>query len=73
MTEMMIEFRLHDPPNERILMRVSQMLCLFLDHHQIRTTENGWTVTVHSNDWARVERTFRLAFLGGKVHAMDAE
>ena len=78
----MIEFRLQGPMNNRLpdvgkfqpgeacLMRVSAMLCLFPLHRQIRTIENGWTVTVFEDDWDKVERAFRNAYLGGKVHAV---
>jgi hypothetical protein len=80
--EMMVEFRMKGPmenrlskvgkyaPGETVLMRVSQMLCLFPDHRQIRTTESGWTVEVFHEDWPRVEKAFRSAYLGGKVHAV---
>ncbi len=78
--ETMVEFRLQGAMNNRLpnvgkqmpgeicFMRVSQMLCLFPEHRQIRTTENGWTVDVYEEDWAKVEKAFRSAFLGGKVH-----
>lgn len=81
----MVEFRLKGPmnnrlpnvgketPGETVLMRVSQILCLFPDHRQIRTTENGWTVEVFAKDWDKVERAFRAAYLGGKVHAVELE
>lgn len=54
---------------ESCLMRVSAMLCLFPEHFQIRTIENGWTVTVCEEDWPKVERAFRSAYLGMPVHA----
>lgn len=79
--ERMIEFRLPGPMNNRLpkvgkimpgevcLMRISAMLCLFPEHRQIRTIENGWTVEVYEEDWEKVEKAFRSAYLGGKVHA----
>ena len=83
MTDMMVEFRIKGPvmnnpltnvgtyqPGEMVYMRVSAMLCLFPEHHQIRTIENGWTVDVFDKDWPKVERAFRSAYLGGKVHAV---
>ena len=81
MNDMMVEFRLNAfmenrlgkvgkyAPGERVLMRVSAMLCLFPEHHQVRTIENGWTVDVFEGDWPKVERAFRYAYLGAKVHA----
>jgi hypothetical protein len=85
--EIMVEFRLKGPignrltkrgnevgknqPGELCLMRVSQMLCLFPAHFQIRTTENGWTVEVYEEDWPKVEKAFRAAYLGGKVSAAE--
>jgi hypothetical protein len=80
--ETMVEFRLQETPmprgreremqarGERCLMRVSQILCLFPEHFQIRTVENGWTVTVCEEDWPKVERAFRSAYSGSKVHAV---
>ena len=76
--ERMVEFRLNGPatglplksqPGERCLMRVSAMLCLFPEHHQIRTIENAWTVEVFEEDWDKVEKAFRSAYLGREVHA----
>ena len=81
----MIEFRLKGPmnnripnvgkdmPGERIYMRTSAMMCLFPDHHQIRTIEYGWTVEVCTEDWPKVEKAFRSAYLGGVVKAMEAD
>ncbi len=76
----MIEFRLKGGMNrapktgffagETCLLRLSQILCLFPDHHQIRTTESGWTIDVYEEDWPKVERAFRNNYLGGKVKAM---
>lgn len=83
--ERMIEFRLRGPmnnrlpkvgqyqPGERCLMRVSAMLCLFPEQHQIRTVENGWTVVVFEEDWERVEKAFRSAYLGREVHAAGGD
>ncbi len=80
--ERMIQFRLNGPMNNRLpnvgkpqpgemcLMRISAILCLFPDHHQIRTIEHGWTVQVFEEDWERVEKAFRSAYLGGEVHAV---
>ena len=71
MTETMVEFRiLNATPmsGERILLRVSQIMCLLPDHRQVRTVERGWTLTAHPADWDKVERAFRSAYLGGKVH-----
>lgn len=59
-------------PGEPCLMRVSAMMCLFPDHRQIRTIEHGWTVDVCEEDWSKVEKAFRSAYLGGVVRAMDA-
>lgn len=82
MNDRMIEFRLKGPmnnrlpnvgkpmPGEKCYMRVSMILCLFPEHQQIRTVENGWTVDVCDQDWEKVERAFRNAYLGGKVHAV---
>jgi hypothetical protein len=79
--ERMVEFRLKrscmprgremEPltPGEICLMRVSAMLCLFPEHRQIRTIENSWTVEVCEEDWPKVERAFRSAYLGMPVHA----
>jgi hypothetical protein len=79
--ERMVEFRLEDHPmprgrekemqahGETVLMRVSAMMCLFPGHRQIRTIEHGWTVTVCEEDWPKVERAFRSAYLGMPVHA----
>ena len=58
------------PPGETVLMRVSQIMCLFPEHRQVRTVENGWTLTVFEEDWPKVEKAFRSAFLGGKVHSI---
>jgi hypothetical protein len=81
MTDCMVEFRIDPTPmprgrenekqahGETVYMRVSAMMCLFPDHHQIRTIEHGWTVTVCLEDWPKVERAFRACYLGGKVHA----
>lgn len=78
--ETMVEFRINGPmcrapkrghePGEKCLMRVSQILCLFPEHRQVRTTESGWTLDVYEGDWDKVERAFRSAYLGGKVHAV---
>jgi len=71
--EPMIEFHLEWTPGprgrenkmqatgERVLMRISSILCLFPEHRQIRTIEQGWTVTVCEEDWAAVESAFRSA------------
>lgn len=81
--ERMVEFRLAGvmdnrlpkvgkrKPGEPCLMRVSAILCLFPQHRQIRTIENGWTLEVHEEDWDKVEKAFRSAYLGLPVHAMD--
>ena len=76
----MIEFRLNGPmnrapkkgylPGEKCLFRVNMILCLFPEHRQIRTIENGWTLEVYEEDWDKVEKAFRSNFLGGKVHAV---
>ena len=55
---------------EQCLMRVSAMMCLFPEHRQIRTIENGWTVRVCEEDWPKVEMAFRSAYLGMPVHAV---
>lgn len=49
------------------------ILCLFPEHRQIRTNEHGWTVTVHEDDWPKVEKAFRSIYLGNRVYAMDTE
>jgi hypothetical protein len=79
--ERMVQFRLaptHMPrgrecekqaQGEICLMRVSAMMCLFPEHRQIRTIEHGWTVTVCEEDWPKVEKAFRSAYLGMPVHA----
>ena len=67
MTDCMVEFKIES--GETVYMRVSAMMCLFPNHHQIRTIEHGWTVTVCLEDWPKVERAFRACYLGGKVHA----
>jgi pyridoxine 5'-phosphate synthase PdxJ len=70
--DFMIEFYIY-PTHERILMRVSAMMCLFPEQRQIRTTESGWTVTVEATDWERVEKAFRNAYLGNKIRATGQE
>jgi hypothetical protein len=79
--DLMISFRLKGPMNGRLpnpakilpaeecLLRLSQIMCLFPKHHQIRTIENGWTIDVFPDDWDKVEKAFRRAFLGQKVEA----
>lgn len=81
----MIEFRLKGPmnnrlpsvgksqPGERVLFRVSMILCLFPDHCQIRTIENGWTLDVHEEDFPKVERAFRSMYLGNQIKAQEVE
>jgi hypothetical protein len=66
--ERMIQFRLADTA-EICLMRVSGILCLFPDHYQIRTIEHSWTLQVLEDDWPKVEKAFRSAYLGMPVHA----
>lgn len=75
--ERMIQFRLDVPrinepvrPGEVCLMRVSAILCLFPEHRQIKTIENGWTVAVCKEDWDKVEMAFRYAYLDNEVHAI---
>jgi hypothetical protein len=83
MNDRMIEFRLNTGPmenripkvgkrlpGETVLMRVSAMMCLFPELHQIRTFEHGWTIEVWPEDWDKVERAFRHMYLGGKVTAV---
>ena len=41
MTDCMVEFKIGT--GETVYMRVSAMMCLFPNHHQIRTIEHGWT------------------------------
>lgn len=64
MTDSLISFHLKGSQTaksgELVLMRVSAILCLFPEHHQIRTIEHGWTVEVMPEDWAEVEAAFRL-------------
>ena len=55
------------------MMRVSAMMCLFPAHRQIRTIEHGWTVTVCEEDWLKVEKMFRYAYLGNEVRASGSE
>lgn len=71
----MIEFRIipsgtRGKLTERVYMRLSQIMCLMPDHHEVRTVEHGWTLTVFHEDWDKVERAFRNEYLGGKVHAV---
>jgi hypothetical protein len=80
--ERMIQFRIKgatanagprigkETPGEVCLLRISAILCLFPEHRQIRTIEHGWTVTVYEEDWDRVEKAFRGAYLGREVHAV---
>lgn len=56
-------------PGERCLLRVSMILCLFPECRQIRTIESGWTLTVYEEDFPKVERSFRAAYLGREVKA----
>lgn len=56
-------------PGETCLMRLGAILCLFPEHRQIRTIEHGWTVTVFEDDWERVEKAFRSAYLGNEIRA----
>jgi hypothetical protein len=68
----MVEFHTH-PTHERVLLRVSAMMCLFPEQRQIRTTESGWTVSVEATDWDKVERAFRGVYLGNKIHATNTQ
>jgi hypothetical protein len=82
--ERMVQFHLDDHPmprgrekemqakGELVLMRVSAMMCLFPEHRHIRTIEHGWTLTVCEEDWPKVEKAFRSAYLGMPVHATGA-
>ena len=71
-TETMVEFRLNGSyggpdgqPGETVLMRVSQMLCLFPDHQQIRAVSGlAWVINVFPEDWPKVEKAFRSAYWG---------
>ena len=66
--DFMVEFHTH-PTHERVLLRVSAMMCLFPEQRQILTTESGWIVSVEATDWDKVERAFRGAYyLGNKIH-----
>ena len=73
----MVQFRLVSSQQGRIgetcMMRVSAMMCLFPAHRQIRTIEHGWTVTVCEEDWLKVEKMFRYAYLGNEVRASGSE
>jgi hypothetical protein len=53
--DFMVEFHTY-PTHERILLRVSAMMCLFPEQRQIRTTE-----------WGKVEKAFRNAYLGNRI------
>jgi pyridoxine 5'-phosphate synthase PdxJ len=64
--DFMVEFHTY-PTHERILLRVSAMMCLFPEQRQIRTTESGWTVNVEAGDWGKVEKAFRNAYLGNRI------
>lgn len=79
--DFMIEFHLNGPMHRAptggyalgdvCLMRMSQIMCLFPAHQQIRTVEHGWTLDVHVDSWDKVEKAFRRQFLGQKVVALD--
>lgn len=85
MTDMMVEFRLKGPmnnrlpnvgketPGETVYLKVSGILCLFPDHRQIRTMENDWTIEVYEDDWPKVERAFRFMYMGNRVTAQGSE
>jgi hypothetical protein len=55
--ERIIEFQIET--GERVLLRVSQIMCLFPEHRQIRTVEHGWTLTVHPDCWLAVVKAFQ--------------
>jgi len=78
----MIQFRINGTMNNRLpnvgrhmpgeicLLRISQIMCLFPNHKQIRTVEQGWTLDVYEEDWEKVERAFRNEYLGREVKAI---
>jgi hypothetical protein len=65
-TDFMVTFRLADADGI-CLMRTSTMMCLFPNECSIRTTEGGWAVKVHKDDWNKVEKAFRRAYLERKL------
>lgn len=67
MHERMIEFR--GSNGYVCLMRLSQIKCLFPDHFQIMTSSD-WILEVLKEDWPKVERAFRSAYLGNEVRAV---
>lgn len=79
----MIEFHLNGPMHRAptrgyalgdiCLLRISQIMCLFPAHQQVRTIEHGWTLDVHADDWERVEKAFRSQFLGNHVFAVKMD
>lgn len=50
-------------PGERVILRVSMILCLFPEDCSIRTTEHGWTMEVFEEDFPKVEIAFRSMYL----------
>lgn len=60
----LIEFKLRQGSSvhgERVVMPIASILCLFPDHRQIMTVQNGWTLDVSRDDWDRIEREVREA------------
>lgn len=53
----MIEFQMG---TETVLLRVSEIECLFVEQRQIRTVSNHY-YKVREEDWIGVEGTFRLS------------
>lgn len=76
MIETMIEFRLKatngsEMPGEVMLLRISQIMALFPRHKHIRTVD-GNTMSVCDQDWDKVEKAFRSAYLGNRVRTVEA-
>ena len=77
--DFMIQFRLRGPmhraptrgyaPGEECLMRIMTIACLFPAHQQVRTVD-GLTLDVYAEDWNKVEKAFRNAFLGNEIKAV---
>lgn len=84
LNDRMIEIRLKGPINnrlpnvgkpiagEKVLLRISMIMCLFPQHCQIRTVEGGWTLDIFEEDFPKVEKAFRSAYLGNQIYASDA-
>lgn len=79
--DIVVEFRIKGPMNNRLpkvgketpgetcLVRLSEIVCLFPIHHQIRIKPD-YILQVFEEDWPRVEKIFRSEFLANRVHAI---